>query len=132
LKDRNRLKLTRITWKTLKGLSILFSAFLLMSILTAIYYLIADPPDLPCLMCVGCPCPYRDFIIARNYYLNFLFPAFLLFNTIFIIICFILITIMKHRNDSLKLTIFKKKYGNSEDLFKNYKSTLQSNELHQN
>ena len=39
---------------------------------------------------------------------------------------------MKHRNDSLKLTIFKKKYGNSEDLFKNYKSTLQSNELHQN
>jgi len=130
LKDRNRLKLTIITWKTLNGLCILFSAFLLMSILTAIYYLIADPPDLPCLMCAGCPCPYRDFIIARTYYLNFLFPTLILLNTIFIAICIILIAILKHKYDSLKLTLFRKKYGNSEDLFKKYKATLQSNEVH--
>lgn len=130
MKDRNRLKFTLITWKIINGLWILFSVFLLMNILTTIYYLTANPPDLPCLMCVGCPCPYRDFIIARNYYLNFLFPTLFLLNILFISICLILITFLKHRYDSLKLTLFRKKYGNSEDLFKEYNSTLQSNEIH--
>ena len=130
MKDRNRLALTLITWKIINGLCILFSAFLLINILTAIYYLTADPPHLPCPMCVDCPCPYRDFIIARNYYLNFLFPMLISLNMLFIIICISLIAILKLRYDSLKLTLFIKKYGNSEDLFKKYKATLQSNELH--
>ncbi|NVM18261.1 MAG: hypothetical protein HWN80_11145 [Candidatus Lokiarchaeota archaeon] len=129
MKEKNRLKLTLIAWKILNSLCILFSAFLLMTILTAFYYLTAEPPNTPCLMCVGCPCPYRDFIIARNYYLNFLFPALLLLNIISISICLLLITFLKHRYDYLKLTLFKKKYGNSEDLLKNYKATLQSSEL---
>lgn len=130
MKDRNRLKFTLITWKIANALCILFSVFLLMSILTAIYYLTADPPNVFCLMCVGCPCPYTDFIIARNYYLNFVFPTLFLLNIVFISISLILITFLKHRYASLKLTLFRKKYGNSEDLFKEYKSTLQSNEIH--
>jgi len=106
--DKNRIRLPTITWKILNGFRIMFIAFILMSILTAIYYLIADPPDLPCLMCVGCPCPYRDFIIARNYYLSFLFPILFLLNMIFITICSILIVILKYRVRVLKLALFKK------------------------
>lgn len=129
MKDRNWLKLTLITWKIVNSLCILFSAFFLINILTAFYYLTAEPPYFPCLMCDGCPCPYRDFIIARDFYLNFLYPMLILLNTIFIIICIILIAILEHRHDSLKLTLFRKMYGNSEDLFKEYKARLQCNDL---
>lgn len=93
------------------------------------YYLTANPPDLPCLMCEGCPCPSRDFIIARNYYLNFLFPMLICLNILSIAICIILILVLKYRYSVLRLTLFRKKYGKSEDLFKIYKSTLQSNDF---
>ncbi|MFX0048284.1 MAG: hypothetical protein ACFE8G_08970 [Candidatus Hermodarchaeota archaeon] len=108
LKDRNWLPLINIAWKILNGFCILFSAFLLISILIAIYYLTAEPPDLACLMCVGCPCAYTDFILARDYYLNFLFPWLIAFNTIFLSISIILIAILKHKYDTLKLSIIRK------------------------
>ncbi|MFX0019408.1 MAG: hypothetical protein ACFFAK_18170 [Promethearchaeota archaeon] len=129
MKDKIKLTLPLVTLKILNSLCILFSAFILISTLRALYFLTADPPDLPCLMCEGCPCPPSDFVIARNYYLNFLFPTLIFSNIILIALCIILISILKFKYSFLKLTLFIKKYGKSEDLFKAYKSTIQSNDF---
>jgi hypothetical protein len=104
LKNENRLKLLNINLNFLKVLIILFITFIILSTSIAIYYLTADPPDGMCLMCVGCPCPYRDFIIAKNYYLNYFFPISMSLNTILIIICSVLIPILKLRYYALKVT----------------------------
>lgn len=106
LNYRNKLNLLKLSSKILKGFFILLSAFLLMSIFTASYYLVAEPLNTPCLMCVGCPCPYRDFIRARNYYFNFLLPKLIIYNLFFmaiITIFMILIAILKNKYDSFGL-----------------------------
>lgn len=121
MKDRNWLILTLIPWKIVKILCTLFCALLLINILTAICYLTADPLSSFHSPWIGFPNPYENYPIVRNYYLSFLFPKLILHNVISITICIPLITILKHRYDSLKLTLFRKKYGNSEDLFKNIK-----------
>jgi hypothetical protein len=84
MKDRIEISLFKFTSNILIVFCLLFSAVMLTSIFTALYFIFAEPPNLPCLACVGCPCPYRDFLIAKHYYLNFLFPRLMIFNIFFI------------------------------------------------
>ena len=130
MKEKNRIRFLIITWRILFGLRILICVFIFISILEAVYYLITEPPQgLPCLMCDGCPCPYYDFIKARNQYLKVLFPMIISLYLTIIIIISILIAYLRHKFNVLKLARFKKRYGNSEDLFRVYKSSLESSEL---
>ena len=80
-------------------------------------------------MCDGCPCPYTDFLRAKDYYLNVLFPIMIIFNLIFIIVETVLIVNLRHKVRVLKFAILKKTLGKSEDLFRIYKSLTKSKEL---
>ena len=108
LKDKNWLRLLHITWKLLISFCAIFSAFLLISIIVAIYYLTAKPPEMACFMCVGCPCAYTEFITARDYYLNVLFPRLIVLNSIIISFCATSIVILKLRFEDVMLRTINK------------------------
>lgn len=84
MKNRNQISLFKFTSDILIVFCLLFSAVMLTTIFIEFYFIFAEPPNVYCLMCVGCPCPYRDFMIAKHYYLNFLFPRLMIFNIFFI------------------------------------------------
>ncbi|MFX0000966.1 MAG: hypothetical protein ACFE88_12715 [Candidatus Hermodarchaeota archaeon] len=99
----------KIIWRILFGLNIMFFTLIFIDILIMIYYLTYNPQNLPCLMCVGCPCPYMDFLRAKEYYLNFLFPIAILLNLLLIIISTVLIVILKYNARAFKFANLKKK-----------------------
>jgi len=108
LKDRNWLKLMSISWRLLIGFCVAFSTSLLISSLAALYYLSAEPPEITCFLCVGCPCAYTEYIAIRDYYLSFLFPRLAVFIMIPFSFCIALFAILKLRYEKLKLTTIRK------------------------
>ena len=124
---KSRIRLIEIISRILYALCILFMAIIFIAVLAAINYSLTDAPSIMCLQCVGCPCPPIDFLEAKEFYLNVLFPNILLANFFFIIISTVLIVILKHKEKVYKFALFKK-IGNSEDLFKIYKSLNESSE----
>ena len=108
LKCINRLKLLSISWKLLIGFCVFFSTSLLISSLAALYYLTAEPPEMACYLCVGCPCAYTEYIAIRDYYLNFLFPRLAVVMMIPLSFCIALFAIQKLRYEKLKLTTIRR------------------------
>ncbi|UCC18419.1 MAG: hypothetical protein JSV62_09910 [Promethearchaeota archaeon] len=104
-------------------------AFIFINILLVLHFLTYIPEHLPCFPVAGSPCPDYDlilanYLIAKDCFLNVLFPIMIFLSLISII----LISIAKHKCKAFRFAMLKKRLENSEDLFNLYRSSIKSNE----